>query len=142
MAPIGPNRVVIAFGSNIGDRHVKIQSALDLITERCGRILQVSNYIETSPEGFQSDHLFLNGCLLLKTSLNPYELLDKLKGIEKELGRMKTKDSYEDRCIDLDIIFYESLVLNDERLQIPHPRYQQREFVLKPLMELDLSFTD
>ena len=80
--------------------------------------------------------------MLLKTSLNPYELLDKLKGIEKELGRMKTKDSYEDRCIDLDIIFYESLVLNDERLQIPHPRYQQREFVLKPLMELDLSFTD
>jgi 2-amino-4-hydroxy-6-hydroxymethyldihydropteridine diphosphokinase len=142
MAPIGPNRVVIAFGSNIGDRHAKIQNALDLITERCGQIIQLSSFVETKPIGFQSDHLFLNGCLLLKTSLDPFELLKKLKAIEKELGRIKTKDSYEDRCIDLDIIFYESLVVNDVRLQIPHPRYQEREFVLKPLMELDLSFTD
>lgn len=142
MAPIGPNRVVIAFGSNIGDRHAKIESALVLITERCGQILQVSSYLETRPEGFDSEHLFLNGCLLLKTRLDPFELLAKLKDIEQELGRLKTKNGYEDRCIDLDIIFYESLVLNDERLQIPHPRYQQREFVLKPLMELDLSFTD
>ncbi|MFM6945695.1 MAG: 2-amino-4-hydroxy-6-hydroxymethyldihydropteridine diphosphokinase [Flavobacteriales bacterium] len=142
MAPIGPNRVVLAFGSNIGDRHAQIQEALDLLNQRCGQILQVSSFHETNPEGFESDHLFINGCLLLKTSLDPFELLENLKQIEKELGRKKTKEGYEDRCIDLDIIFYESLVLNDERLQIPHPKYQQREFVLKPLLELDLSFTD
>lgn len=142
MAPVGPNRVVLAFGSNIGDRHAQIQEALDLLAQRCGQILQVSSYHETSPEGFVSEHLFINGCLLLKTSLDPFELLEQLKQIEKELGRKKTTEGYEDRCIDLDIIFYESMVLNDERLQIPHPRFQERDFVLKPLMELDLSFTD
>lgn len=142
MAPIGPNRVVLAFGSNIGNRHAQIKEALDLLNQRCGQILQVSSFHETNPEGFESEHLFINGCLLLKTSLDPFALLENLKQIEKELGRKKTKEGYEDRCIDLDIIFYESLVLRDERLQIPHPKYQQREFVLKPLMELDLSFTD
>ena len=142
MASVGPNRVVIAFGSNLGEREVHIQSAIQLLNERCGKVLQVSSLHQTAPEGFESAYQFLNGCLLLTTQLTPHQVLETLQNIEIELGRSKTKATYEDRCIDLDIIFYESLLLHDERLQIPHPRYQERDFVLKPLMELNLSFTD
>jgi 2-amino-4-hydroxy-6-hydroxymethyldihydropteridine diphosphokinase len=141
MASVGPNRVVIAFGSNLGDREAHIQKAIQLLNDKCGQVHQVSSLHQTAPEGFESANQFLNGCLLLSTQLTPHQVLEALQAIELELGRYKTKDTYEDRCIDLDIIFYESLVLHDERLQIPHPRYQERDFVLKPLMELDLSFS-
>jgi 2-amino-4-hydroxy-6-hydroxymethyldihydropteridine diphosphokinase len=105
-----------------------------------GKVAQVSPYYYSAPEGFVSENEFVNGCLLLLTDLNPYLLLKELKAIEKNLGRIKHATHYEDRCIDLDIIFYESLCIQSPDLQIPHPRYHEREFVLIPLQSLKLDF--
>jgi 2-amino-4-hydroxy-6-hydroxymethyldihydropteridine diphosphokinase len=136
----GKNRVVLAFGSNLGDKEANIQKAIDAISKSCGKVAQVSPYYYSAPEGFVSENEFVNGCLLLLTDLNPYLLLNELKSIEKKLGRSKNAAQYEDRCIDLDIIFYESLCIQSPDLQIPHPRYQEREFVLVPLQSLKLDF--
>ncbi len=136
----GNNRVVIAFGSNLGDREAHIQHAIDAISQTCGKVVQVSPYYRSAPQGFISENEFVNGCLLLLTDLNPYALLKALQEIEKTLGRVKHVSHYEDRCIDLDIIFYESLCIQSPDLQIPHPHYQDREFVMIPLQALDLDF--
>ncbi|MDP4596187.1 MAG: 2-amino-4-hydroxy-6-hydroxymethyldihydropteridine diphosphokinase [Crocinitomicaceae bacterium] len=136
----GNNRVVIAFGSNLGDREANIQKAIDALSKSCGKVVQVSPYYRSAPEGFVSDNEFVNGCLLLLTDLNPYALLKEIKAIETALGRVKQGTHYEDRCIDLDIIFYESLCIQTPDLQIPHPHYQDRDFVLIPLQALNLDF--
>ena len=136
----GNNRVVLAFGSNLGDKEANIQKAIDALSQSCGKVVEVSPYYRSAPEGFVSDNEFVNGCLLLLTDLNPYLLLNELKEIEKKLGRKQHSAHYEDRCIDLDIIFYENLCIQSLVLQLPHPRYQEREFVLVPLQSLKLDF--
>ncbi|MEN9969580.1 MAG: 2-amino-4-hydroxy-6-hydroxymethyldihydropteridine diphosphokinase [Bacteroidota bacterium] len=136
----GNNRVVIAFGSNLGDKEAHIQKAIDALSKTCGKVVQVSAFYRSAPEGFVSENEFVNGCLLLLTDLNPYLLLKELKAIEKNLGRIQNTAHYEDRCIDLDIIFYESLCIQSPDLQIPHPRYHEREFVMVPLQSLNLDF--
>jgi len=136
----GNNRVVIAFGSNLGDKEANIQNAIDQLSITCGKVVQVSPYYRSAPEGFESEHEFVNGCLLLLTDLAPKQLLTELQAIEQQLGRVKKTAQYEDRCIDLDIIFYESLCLQSPDLQIPHPRYQDRAFVMIPLKSLQLDF--
>jgi 2-amino-4-hydroxy-6-hydroxymethyldihydropteridine diphosphokinase len=141
MELIGNNRVVIAFGSNLGDKAQNIQQALAQINETCGKVVQVSSFHRSEPMGFDSNNEFLNGCLLLLTDLPPKNLLRHLKEIEVSMGRVKTSENYEDRLIDLDIILYENLCVNTPELQIPHPKYQERAFVLEPLMELDLGFS-
>ena len=136
----GNNRVVIAFGANIGPKEATIRSAIQLLNERCGKVAKVSPFFESEPEGFTSSNKFINGCLLLLTDLMPSDLLLALQAIEAELGRVKTNQGYQDRCIDLDIIFYENLCINRPHLQIPHPRYHERPFVLEPLKALELDF--
>ncbi|MEN9700287.1 MAG: 2-amino-4-hydroxy-6-hydroxymethyldihydropteridine diphosphokinase [Bacteroidota bacterium] len=139
MEKIAHNRVVIAFGSNLGDREAHIQQAISLLNARCGSVVQVSSFHSSEAQGFESKNPFLNGCLLLKTNLMPHALLDAVQQIEREIGRVKTKATYEDRPIDLDLIFYENLVVQDARLCLPHPRYLERDFVLIPLAELNLN---
>jgi len=139
MEIIGANRVVIAFGSNLEPKEAHIQNAIEAISSSCGHVSQVSPFYYSEPVGFESKHNFINGCLLLLTNLSPIELLHKLQSIEKKMGRIKEKPHYEDRCIDLDIIFYESLCLDTDELQIPHPRYHERDFVLIPLQALNLD---
>ena len=141
MELIGKNRVVIAFGANIGNKEAQIKMALQLLSERCGSVVQVSSIYKSKPVGFDSPHEFLNGCLLLLTDLSPHALLGELQTIEETIGRRKKQDTvYEDRCIDLDIIFYENLYLNTPTLQIPHPRFLERPFVTEPIRELSLDF--
>lgn len=135
------NRVVLAFGSNLGDKEQNIRRAIDLIALNCGRVVQVSSFYQNEAVGFESSHSFVNGCLLLLTNLTPKQLLLNLKEIEAQLGRVKVKiDQYEDRSIDLDIILYENLCIHTPELQIPHPRFQERSFVLEPMRELSLDF--
>lgn len=137
----GSNRVVIAFGSNLGQKEENIKRAIDYISLRCGKVTQVSNLYKSSPVGFDSPNEFLNGCLLLLTDLNPHALLSELKAIEVTIGRQKKQtNTYEDRCIDLDIILYENLCIYTPTLQIPHPRFQDRLFVTQPMQELSLDF--
>ena len=101
----------------------------------------MSSFHRSDPVGFDSSNEFLNGCLLLLTDLPPTNLLHHLKEIEVSMGRVKTSENYEDRLIDLDIILYENLCINAPGLQIPHPKYHERAFVIEPLKELELDFS-
>lgn len=130
------NQVVIALGTNLGDKELNLKSAISQINSNVGEVLKVSSIFKNSAVGFESENEFYNACLICTTELSPELVLEKLQEIEKILGRKKTKESYEDRVIDLDIIFYEDLVIKSKNLEIPHPSYSQRNFVLFPMLEL------
>jgi 2-amino-4-hydroxy-6-hydroxymethyldihydropteridine diphosphokinase len=133
---IKKHTVYIALGSNIGDKSKNLSSAIEEIKTLIGEVTEVSSFFENEPQGFESDNIFVNACLICKTHLNPLATLKELKKIEKKMGRKKTNGVYEDRIIDLDIIFYDQLVFNSEKLTIPHKEYKNRNFILIPLAEL------
>lgn len=133
--------VLLGIGSNLGDRGSNIERAISLLKEIPGiRLVSVSSLVETKPEGGPSQGDFLNGALKIETALLPLELLSKLKGIERRLGRVKGEPNGP-RPIDLDILFYEDIVIVEgKRLTIPHPKLQRRNFVLRPLLEIAPDF--
>ena len=128
--------VIIALGSNKGDKSENLNTAIKLIESRVGEVVKVSKVYKNQAQGFESENQFFNACLICKTHLDPFQTLSELQTIEKELGRIKTKEIYEDRVIDLDIIFYDQLIIEAENLRIPHTKYHERDFVLIPLFEL------
>nr|WP_262370095.1 2-amino-4-hydroxy-6-hydroxymethyldihydropteridine diphosphokinase [Dictyoglomus thermophilum] len=103
------------------------------------RIIKKSSIIETEPYGFKEQGKFLNGVILIETDLDPFDLLNLLLNIEKEMGRER-KIRWGPRNIDLDIIFYDDLVINTDNLKIPHPDAHNRTFVMGPLSEIDPDF--
>lgn len=127
---------VIALGSNMGDRQGYLDGAVEKLDAVKGcRVRKVSGFLETPPYGVTDQADFLNGCLELETLLYPHELLDELHRIEKEAGRERIL-RWGPRTLDLDIIFYDDLILQDSDLCIPHVEMHKREFVLKPLSEI------
>jgi 2-amino-4-hydroxy-6-hydroxymethyldihydropteridine diphosphokinase len=132
-------KVYIGFGSNLGDREGYIKRALSLMEKEGIHIEAISPIIETEPYGREDQPLFLNGVLKARTEIPPLKLLKILKKIEKETGR-KQREKWGPREIDLDILFYDDLVLNTEELKIPHSDLHNRMFVLKPLVDLDPDF--
>jgi 2-amino-4-hydroxy-6-hydroxymethyldihydropteridine diphosphokinase len=105
------------------------------------RIIKSSKIYETKPWGFKSSNLFLNMVLLGETPLSPWALILEIKKIEAKMGRKLRKEKlYEDRIIDIDIIFYENLIISSESLIIPHPHMHEREFVMLPSLEIAPSF--
>lgn len=131
-------QVVLGLGSNMGDRLQTIKKAIELIREEIGSVLQVSKIYENPAQGFESATPFLNCCLEIETSLKPEELLKKTQQIEAILGRKpKTSDTYTSRPIDVDILFYGSHQLQLPDLEVPHPHFRERIFVLVPLMDLN-----
>lgn len=129
------NIVFIGVGANLGPVHENFTRALRSM-EKCARVLAVSSLYESDPVGPQDQPKFTNAVIKVETELSPFELLDHLKTIEKEIGRKKTK-RWGPRVIDLDIIFYEDLVISTDSLVIPHPRAHERRFVLGPLLEIE-----
>lgn len=130
----------ISFGSNIGDRNKNIERAVEYLKELDGiSVKKISSIYETDPAGGPPQGKFLNGVIEIETSLLPDELLDRLKGIESRLGRVKTQENGP-RTIDLDILFYGDIVIDGERIKIPHPRMHGREFVLRGLNEIAPDF--
>lgn len=132
-----PHEVYLALGSNLGDRRANLQAALDRL--RAGghlQVRQISRLYETAPFGYADQPAFLNMALIAQTDLEPLTLLDYLKEVEAALGREPQTVRNGPRPLDLDIIFYDDRVLDEERLQIPHPRLRGRSFVLVPLAEL------
>ncbi len=127
----------IGVGSNLGNRRKYIKLALDKINLLKGtKIIKSSKLIETLPQGGpEGQGKFLNAALKISTNLSPLNLLKDLKIIEKELGRKKL-ERWGAREIDLDILFYGDKVVNNKKLQIPHPRIHEREFVIKSLLEV------
>ena len=129
-------RVFIGLGSNVGDRRGQIEAAVAGMARLPGtEVVQVSSIIETEPVGVREQGRFLNGVAELETALGPEELLDALKEIERDLGRVRT-ERWGPRTIDLDILLYDNKVIRAQALQVPHPLMCEREFVLAPLAEI------
>lgn len=135
------HRVVISIGTNLGDKLKNLKNALSNI-EGFGRILDKSRIFCSDPWGYDSENEFLNMGLVIKTSLEPMQLLKKLKSIEKQMGRgPKMDQSYQDRIIDLDILIYSGFIIDNEELSIPHPKIKERKFsllILKDLFENEI----
>jgi len=128
--------IYISLGTNEGDRLQNLQKAIDVLYEEVGNILVISPIYETSSWGFESED-FLNCCVCLTSSLSPQELLVKFKIVEKKIGRKdKIGNYYQARVIDLDILFYENEIIDEENLQIPHIAIAERKFVLQPLVDI------
>lgn len=127
----------LGIGSNLGDRRGNIRLSIKKINSLKGtKIIKLSRMIETNPVGGpKKQRKFLNAALKIKTSLTPFNLLKNLKKIEQDLGRTKTV-RWGPRTIDLDILFYSGRAVNSKNLKIPHPRIFQRDFVIRPLLEI------
>lgn len=130
--------VYLGLGTNLGNKEANLRTAIYKLQERIGKQVSLSSFYETAPWGFESDHSFLNAAIGLETSLSPIEILHITQDIEKELGRTKksVNGSYSDRLIDIDILLYDNLVLQTSELTIPHPLMTERDFVMKPLIEI------
>lgn len=130
--------VYLGLGTNLGDKEANLRTAIYKLQERIGKQVSLSSFYETAPWGFESNHSFLNAAIGLETSLPPIEILHITQEIEKELGRTKksVNGSYSDRLIDIDILLYDTLVLQTPELTIPHPLMTERDFVMKPLIEI------
>lgn len=130
--------VYLALGSNLGDRHGNIAKAIQKIGELIGDVVRQSTLLETEPWGFDSNNRFVNGCVCVKTDLSPRELLQMTQLIEQELGRTikSTDGKYHDRTIDIDILIYDDITVDEPDLKIPHPLMQDRYFVMVPLKEI------
>ena len=132
--------VVIGFGGNMGDREETIREALKAIdSDPDIRIVRVSSLYETEPVGYEDQADFLNGCALLRTYLEPLELLHRLQKIENDLHRVRTIKNGP-RTMDLDVLLIMGVKMDTEELTVPHPRMYERAFVLVPLKELGLYY--
>lgn len=129
--------VYMSLGTNLGNRHNNMLTAIALLSERVGKILALSALYETEPWGFESENTFLNVALSMETEYQPMELLSITQDIEQEMGRTaKSNGSYQDRLIDIDLLTYDQLIWESPILVLPHPLMHEREFVLKPLVEI------
>lgn len=138
LSPVKNNveTVYLSLGSNLGNRAFILQQALFKIEEQTGTIVAISPVYASEAWGFQGEE-FLNLCIALETSLPPRDLLNLLLSIEKDLGRTRLDDSgYSSRTLDIDILYYGDLTLQDDPLIIPHPRMEARAFVLRPLADI------
>ena len=153
----------MGLGSNLGNRQQNIEDAVRLVQERVGQVVRQSSLMESEPWGFESCHNFLNAVILCQTTKSPHEVLTLTQQIERDLGRIKKSTrlpvekstrlpvekstrlpvsqeasgrQYADRPIDIDILLYDDLTVDDPDLKIPHPLMHKRDFVMKPLREI------
>jgi 2-amino-4-hydroxy-6-hydroxymethyldihydropteridine diphosphokinase len=128
--------VFIGLGSNIGDKIKNIQMAIEEISKK-NKIIQTSSFYKSPPWGFESTESFINAVIEIETNISPMELYNELKNIEEKLGRKNIKSyQYEDRTIDLDILYFQDQIINNITIQIPHKSLHLRKFVLEPLYEI------
>ena len=132
-------------GGDAGDVKRTLQTAQQLVNDRVGAVLRCSHRYESEPWGFDAATRFSNQAVEVSTDLAPHALLDVLQDIERELGRNRAAEllektatgaRYTSRPIDIDILFYDDEVIDDERLTVPHPLLGEREFALVPLCEI------
>jgi 2-amino-4-hydroxy-6-hydroxymethyldihydropteridine diphosphokinase len=130
-------RAFVGVGANLGDRERTIRRALELLGEQPGvEVVAVSALRETDPVGYLDQPRFLNGAAELRTSLEPRALLAALLAVERDLGRTREGPRFGPRAIDLDLLLYDDVVLDEPGLTLPHPRLHERRFALEPLSEL------
>jgi 2-amino-4-hydroxy-6-hydroxymethyldihydropteridine diphosphokinase len=138
------HEVYLGLGTNLGDKVQHLNDAISRISERVGLVVCQSSFLETEPWGFESDHTFLNAVICCKTEKTPREVLLLTQQIERDMGRTHKSDSvgYADRIIDIDILLYDYLTVDEPDLKIPHPLMHQRDFVMKPLEEVRRKMCD
>ena len=137
--------VYLGLGSNLGDGKSNLDCALALLNKEAGAVKAVSTYMESEPWGFVSEHRFTNAVCAIETTFGPVELLECTQSIERQMGRTGKRlpgESYKDRVIDIDILWFdvtpeqpEGIRVQSERLQLPHPLIRERDFVAGPLQE-------
>lgn len=132
------HKVYLSLGSNLGDRKYEIKRAVELIGERIGAVERVSSLYETEPWGFSSDNMFVNAAVCVSTQLTPRALLEATQAIERDMGRTakSVNGQYHDRTIDIDILLYDNIKVDEPDLKIPHQLMNERDFVMKPLKEI------
>jgi 2-amino-4-hydroxy-6-hydroxymethyldihydropteridine diphosphokinase len=131
------NEVVLSLGSNLGNRQENLQKAFAVLQNKIGNLVNYSKIYERPAWGFQGND-FYNAVVVLKTKLNPLEVLQSIKEIETRLGRNQKSINgvYQNRIIDIDILYYNNQILQTDELTVPHPKIQERNFVLVPLVEI------
>ena len=133
-------RAYIGLGSNVGDREATLRRALEFLAAEAGVALSaVSAFRETEPVGYLDQAHFLNAVAAVDTNLAARNLLDRLLGIERSLGRRRDGPRFGPRTVDLDLLLYGDATIEESGLSVPHPRLAERRFVLEPLAELDPS---
>lgn len=145
MNQCGLHSVVVLTGCNLGDKEQTLRRAAQLLDERIGQVAQSSDIHYSEAWGFSAEEQFANQALELLTRLEPLELLDATQAIERELGRDRDAEQskkatsgerYCSRTIDIDIMFYDQTMIQSQRLTLPHPLMQEREFALRPMVEI------
>lgn len=130
------SKVYLLLGGNMGDKRWVFDQATTLLGERVGKITRRSAIYETEPWGFESSNMFWNQVLELQVDIDAPKVLQRTLKIEQELGRTRMINQYDSRVIDIDLLFYDDQVIEMPELVIPHPRIQERKFVLIPLNEI------
>jgi 2-amino-4-hydroxy-6-hydroxymethyldihydropteridine diphosphokinase len=131
-------RAYIGLGANLGDRRAMLRTALEQLTaEPDIEVVATSSFHDTEPVGYTDQPRFLNAVAAVETGLPPRELLERLLGVERRLGRTREGPRFGPRTIDLDLLLYGDEVIDEPGLEVPHPRLHERLFALEPLHELD-----
>jgi len=140
------HKVYLSLGSNLGNRRETLMAAVRRIGELIGDVVRLSALYETEPWGFVSSNKFLNAAVCVETQLSPHDVLRLTQQIERDLGRKKKTAPgrhskaglpvYHDRPVDIDILLYDDINIDEADLKIPHPLMREREFVMKPLKEI------
>lgn len=135
------NSAFLLLGTNLGDRKNNLDQALRQIKGRVGNVIIASKIYETEPWGEKDQPSFFNLAVLVDTELSPERLMTQINNIEKDMGRVRTElNRWKERTIDIDILFYNQLILNTENLTIPHPRFHMRKFAITPMFEIAPEF--
>jgi 2-amino-4-hydroxy-6-hydroxymethyldihydropteridine diphosphokinase len=127
--------IILSTGSNLGDRKAVLAAASQRIALLIGPVLSVSGLYETAAWGLRDQPAFLNQALKVETLLSPEAVLEKIAGVEGQLGRTRDQ-KWGPRIIDIDLLYYGSAIIREENLVVPHPEIPRRRFVLEPLMEI------
>ena len=140
------HKVYLGLGSNLGNCRKNLERAIRLIDDRVGQVTRQSSFIETEPWCFESPNKFMNAVILCETTRSPREVLLLTQQIERDMGRRKMVNGqwsmvngqriYADRPIDIDILLYDDLTIDEPDLKIPHPLMHERDFVMIPLEEV------
>jgi len=128
--------LVLSTGSNLGERIENLESALEQIKKSIGKIRNCSAVYESSSWGYHSENLFYNQCIEVLTERGLEDCHNIIQEIEQKFGRKRHSNGYHDRSLDIDILFYNQTIRDTELLTVPHPRLQERKFVLVPLAEI------
>lgn len=124
-------------GTNLGEKERNLNDAIISLSQEVGFVIRSSTFYTSKPWGFESDNDFLNAVVLVDTILTPFDVLSKTQEIERNLGRIaKTINGYSDRLMDIDILLYDNVIIDQPTLKIPHPLIAERDFVLVPFVEI------